>query len=221
MRMFSVSAGLVLAVCVPVLLVVPATARADWPPMFWEEASTAETAAPVGVQPVLYNVPDGSGAEFMQARTISGQVVNATITLHLRDAGWNPIVGVPASDIWLEIYGVSGNFVACAGGTVADGPTGSDGTTTWQQPLRAGGWTQGPTAVMVWGLPLATNPGLVLRHNSPDINGDGIVELRDVPLFAADFWAGQGAFRSDLRFDGVVNLSDIAPLANAMGAGCP
>lgn len=201
----------------------PASARAGIPPLFWQEVSTAETAAPAGTQPVLYNVPDGSGASFTQARIINGVIVNATITLHMRDDGLNPIVGVPAVDMWLEkeIVANTGNFVPCLGGTLADGPTDVDGVARWTQPLRAGGWSTSRTLVVVWGSALATNTGLVLRHNSPDLNGDLVVDLADVPLFAADFMNRSNAFRSDLHFDGVVNLSDIAPLASALGRGCP
>lgn len=201
----------------------PATARADWPPMFWQEVSTAETAAPVGVQPVLYNLPDGSGAPFTQARIVNGVIVNATITLHLRDGGLNPIVGVPAEDMWLEkeVVAGTGNFAPCLGGTLADGPTDQDGVARWARPLRAGGWSTSRTLVVVWGAALATNTGLVLRHNSPDLNGDLVVNLADVPLFAADFMSGGNALRSDLQYDGVVNLSDIPRLSGALGAGCP
>lgn len=214
---------LVPAVLLALAALAPAAARADWPPMFWQEVSTAETAAPVGVQPVLYNVPDGSGASFTQARIVNGVIVNATITLHLRDTGWNPIVGVPAVDMWLEkeVVANTGNFVPCLGGTLADGPTDQDGVARWALPLRAGGWSTSRTLVVVWGAALATNTGLVLRHNSPDLNGDLVVNLADVPLFAADFWSRGNAFRSDLHYDGVVSLSDIPRLSAAMGRGCP
>lgn len=201
----------------------PAAALADWPPMFWEEVSTAETAAPAGAQPVLFSVPDGSGAPFTQARVVGGQIVDATITLYLRDPGGNPIVGVPAIDMWLEkeILAGSGSFPACPYGTTADGPTDADGIARWAMPLEAGGWSTSRTLVLVWGQSLATNTGLILRHNSPDLNGDLVVNLSDVPLFAADFMSGTNAFRSDLHFDGQVNLSDIPRLAGAMGRGCP
>lgn len=38
---------------------------------------------------------------------------------------------------------------------------------------------------------------------------------------AADFSGGMNAFRSDLKFDGVVNLSDIPVMSAAIGANCP
>ena len=59
-----------------------------------------------------------------------------------------------------------------------------------------------------------------LRLNSSDIDGNGTVNLSDVQLFATDFY-GSYDYRSDFVWDGVVNLSDIVPLARAMGADCP
>lgn len=195
----------------------------DPPQPFWNESFMAETAAPPGTFPVLFHVPDGSGASFAQARVPGGQTIDATVTLHLWDSGMNPIVGLPATDMWLEreVVAGTGNFAACANGTIADGPSDLDGSARWREPLRAGGWSTSRTLVVVCGVPLPSNTGLVLRHNSADLNGDLVVNLADVPLFAADFQSGSNAFRSDLHYDGLVNLSDIPRLSGAMGRGCP
>ncbi len=40
-------------------------------------------------------------------------------------------------------------------------------------------------------------------------------------LFAQDFLAGSGAFRSDFFWDGQINLADLGLLAQHMGASCP
>ena len=186
------------------------------------EYSIAATAAPAGVTPVLYNLPDGTGALFTQACRPTGATVDATITLTVYDAGMSPVANVPATEMWLEkeIVSGTGNFVACLGGTMADGPTNALGVTHWVQPLHAGGWSTAKTLVVINGAPLVTNTGLVLSHNSADLNGDGAVNLADVPLFAADFY-GSYRFRSDLRYDHAVNLSDIPRLAGALGVGCP
>lgn len=203
------------------LLAATMSAAGDWPPPFWQESSIATTAAPAGAAPVLFSRPDGAGAAFTQARTTGG-VVNATITLTMLEVPGVPIPGIAATDMWLEreIVANTGNFVACDGGTLADRPTDAAGVTHWTRPLRAGGWSTAKTLVVVWGSALASNTGLVLRHNSADLNGDRVVNLSDVPLFAGDF-AGSYHFRSDLLYDGVVNLSDIPRLAAAVGADCP
>lgn len=186
------------------------------------QLSTASTAAGVGVTPVMYNLPNGLGSTFAQARSTGG-VVNATITLTVLDGGGVPVANFSASDMWLEkeIVAGTGNFIACTGGTTADVNTSALGVTTWANPLRAGGWSTSKTLVVINGAPLTSNTGLILRHNSADINGDGNANLSDIPLFATDFSAGSNAFRSDLQFDGFVNLSDIPRLASGVGAVCP
>lgn len=188
----------------------------------WSVYSVATTAAPVGVTPVLYNLPSGAGVMFTQGRYGDFLAVDATITLTVYDPGLVPVPNVPATEMWLEKENVggTGNFVACLGGTLADGPTNAQGVTHWVQPLNAGGWSTARTLVVINGTPLATSAGLVLRHNSADLNGDGVVNLADVPLFAADF-SGSYRFRSDLHYDGVINLSDIPRMAIGIGAACP
>lgn len=186
------------------------------------QLSTASTAAGAGVTPVLFNLPNGLGSTFAQARSLGG-VVNATITLTVLDGGGVPVANFSASDMWLEkeVVAGTGNFVACNGGTVADVNTSGVGVTTWANPLRAGGWSSSKTIVVINGAALTSNSGLVLQHNSADINGDGIANLSDVPLFATDFSVLPAALRSDLQFDGLVNLSDIPRLAAGIGAACP
>lgn len=186
------------------------------------QLTTASTAAGVGVTPVMYNLPNGLGSTFAQARSTSG-VVNATITMTVLDGGGVPVANFSANDMWLEkaVAAGTGNFIACTGGTTADVNTSALGVTTWAAPLRAGGWSTSATLVVISGAALTSNPGLVLRHNSADINGDGSANLSDIPLFATDFSSGLNTFRSDLQFDGAVNLSDIPRLAAGVGAVCP
>jgi hypothetical protein len=184
------------------------------------QLSTAHTAASAGVNPVMYNLPNGLGSTFAQARATSG-VVNATITLTVLDGGGVPVANFSAADMWLQkaVVAGTGNFIACTGGTTADLNTNNAGVTTWAAPLRAGGWSTSNTLVVINGAALTSNAGLNLRHNSADINGDGVANLSDIPLFASDY--GSAAFRSDLLFDGVVNVSDIPRLASGVGAVCP
>lgn len=209
---------LIFALAALALMLIAAVAAAQG----WSDYSIATTAAPAGVTPVLYNLPNGTGALFTQACLSTGATVDATITLTVYDPGMSPVANVSATEMWLEkeIVSGTGNFVACLGGTLADGPTDAQGVTHWVQPLHAGGWSTAKTLVVIRGAPLVTNTGLVLRHNSADLNGDGTVNLSDVPLFAADF-SGSYRFRSDLHYDNAVNLSDIPRLAAAMGATCP
>jgi hypothetical protein len=70
--------------------------------------------------------------------------------------------------------------------------------------------------VPVWAL----DPRVPLHFNSPDINGDLVVNLVDLQIFTAEYFLTQG-FRADFHRDGVVNLSDLAQFAYAFGGACP
>jgi hypothetical protein len=171
---------------------------------------------------VLYNLPNAAGSSFTEAVAIVGlATVDATISLTLNDGTGAPINLFPFEDLWLESD--DGGLVGCTGGTTADGSTDALGYTQWQNPLAAGGSTAATalTVVVVNGAALTSSAGLPIAHNSADINADGLVNLSDVQLFAADFYAVSYNFQSDLAFDGTVNLSDIVPLAQAFGGACP
>jgi hypothetical protein len=62
---------------------------------------------------------------------------------------------------------------------------------------------------------------LNVSFNSPDINGDLVVNLSDIAFFASDFFSPGYNYRSDFNYDQVINLQDVAMLAGAVGAFCP
>lgn len=197
---------------------VATPAAADWgvPSPY-----TTEYRLPAGFAPpaTILVVPDGSGPPLSQARSLAGHVVDATIRVLARDETGLPEPGVATAGLTLTWSG--GSVAACGGALCADHLTLADGSTEFALPLRAGGHSQGPVRLLIWGGPVFTNDGLPLQVNSPDLNGDLEVNLQDVPLFAQDFFGGTYNFRSDLHYDGVVNLSDIVPLVQHLGAGCP
>jgi len=168
--------------------------------------------------PSLLVVPDGSGNPFTEALDEQGNVVDATITLYLRDPTGSAIVNYPREDLWLETAG--GGVVPCIGGLIADQHTDANGMTLWTNPPVAGGYSQGPILVLVNGSALTSNPGLPLRITSPDINGDLVVNLADLAILAPDFYSGYN-FRSDLNGDDLLNLTDISIFAQHLGAHCP
>ncbi len=175
---------------------------------------TLSGAATGGAGPyTMFNIPNGGGSSFVDA---AGG--DATITLTLLDGLSAPIANFPFEDAWL--VSLDAGMAACTGGTTADANTDIDGITTWATPLQAGGSSQAGTQVSISGANL-NGPALNIDHNSADINGDGNVNLTDVPLFAGDFYGGGYVFRSDFAFDGAVNLSDVVRLAQALGASCP
>ncbi|MFO7581993.1 FlgD immunoglobulin-like domain containing protein [Guyparkeria sp.] len=181
--------------------------------------STAATAA---IQPVsVFVLPDGSGDRLDDANLFGGGAVDATITLTLYDANYDPIAGYPAEDLWLETEWGSLRF--CEGSGIADANTDANGMTTFSGPFRGGGHSDPGGGdllfVMVAGDALASGPPLEIYFNSADINGDLRVDEADEDLFASDL-AGGYNYRSDFNGDGVVNLSDATLFHGGFGASC-
>jgi hypothetical protein len=173
------------------------------------------TANPV----VLLVLPDGTGNPFSEAQILDdGTRIDATITLVLLDNFFTPIATYPFEDMWLESS--DGGLIPCIGGTTADSNSDANGETTWANPLRAGGSSSEVTYVVVSGAPLTSNPPLDLKFNSPDIDGDGYVNLMDVTLFSAAYF-GPYDFSCDFYADGVLNLLDVSLMATGLGASCP
>jgi hypothetical protein len=164
----------------------------------------------------VYMRPDGGGHPLSSAYLMGGQEADATITLHLVDISGAPIYLYPFEDLWLECD--AGSLALCLGGSTADDDTDINGETTFSHPIYGGGQGQG-VVVLVSGMPLA-QPPLPISLNSPDITGDLVVNITDMVLFGAD-WLGSYRYRSDLFYDGVIDISDIALFAQGMGASCP
>jgi hypothetical protein len=207
--------GIVILALIACFFCQPSFGITDVPDHFLSEAFIAYGGPGV---PSLLVVPDGVGNPFTEAFDEQGNVVDATITLHLRDSQGMPFFFFPREDLWLET--VDGGLVSCIWGLIADDHTDHNGMTQWIEPAIAGGYSEGPVLVFVNGSPLTSNPGLPLRFNSPDINGDLVVNLADVVIFAGDYFSGY-QYRSDLVRDGVLNLSDIALFSLHVGAHCP
>ena len=110
-------------------------------------------------------------------------------------------------------------MVACAAGTIADGPTDANGETTWTRPLLAGRNSGGETMHgVVSGWRLAAP--LPITVNSSDMNGDLLVDLSDIVLFAQTLH-GAYSYAADFNFDGVVNLVDVVYFVPTIGTNCP
>ncbi len=208
--------GKIAGIFVATLMVCAAAAALatvpDVSPSYAERAYTGPETA------VMFNVPNGSGDAFTSASIIGG-TVDATITLTLLVFPDTPVANFPFEDCWIQ--SADGGLVSCTGGATADFNTDALGKTTWGTPLQAGGSSEALTVVYISGAALTSGPGLAISHNSADINGDGSVNLTDVPLFADGFHGGTYDFSSDFVYDGVVNLSDVVKFAQALGASCP
>jgi len=169
---------------------------------------------------VLMVRPDGLGPGLENARDLAGNPVDATIEVWVLDYAAMGLVNFPWQDVWIK--SIDGNRPAGCGyssvGITMDANADSIGRMFLSRPPIAGGWNDGDSSAMINGD--AIN-GLILqlRWNSPDINGDLKVDLTDAGLFTGDLVAGYH-FRSDLVYDGVLNLSDVGVMANSLGAEC-
>ena len=179
------------------------------------EDSTAEIAYNGPGIPLVMVVPDGSGTPLNQAFDENGNVVDATITMYLRDYAGDPIANFPYEDIWLDTG--PGGMNPCIGGANPDDNTDLNGMTSWTAPLEAGGYSDGPVMVMVNGSALTSNSGLALRIKSPDLDGSLYVILGDLTIMAEDYFSGAYHFRCDFNNDGALNLTDVQIMADHYG----
>jgi hypothetical protein len=96
------------------------------------------------------------------------------------------------------------------------GATDASGMTAVVLPLRGGGHgTAADFALAAPNVYCALNYDSGLKVNSPDLDGDLLVNLSDLTLFARDFF-GPYNYRSDLQWNGHIDLGDLSYFAVAM-----
>lgn len=162
--------------------------------------------------------PDGGGPTL--------ESLGLTVTLTIRDALNQLIVGFPYQDIWLGDNAGGTEITLCSGGSYADANTDENGTTTISGAISGGGWTTSGLQVYAAGLPFGSAP-LPITVTSPDLDGNLIVEFNDLSMvpggFAQLYLAGGYDLRVDLNCDGAVNLADVTRFAGSyLGqASCP
>jgi len=209
---------------------------------FWGTATALAQNSPVaqncsatlvtqGLPPIsMLLEPNGTGTPLSVCYDATGAMVNAWISVTLRDAAGSAVTNVPATDVRLEEIG---SPLAWCGlnwypppahaPNLADVPSNAIGQTSFTLSYHGGGWIQGPIFVWVLEASGAWNPipmPVNTYFNSVDINGDLLVNLTDVTLFTADFF-GAPQYRSDFNNDGAINLTDLTLLAPHIGASCP
>ena len=191
--------------CVHLLIASAAFAQID---------PTASSAS-IDQAVTLLVLPDGNGD------TIGSW--GATLSLNVVDVNGNPVTDLVAADI--EVDGSPPNGLAdgfsspMTHNLVAGGfNMGQPGEYTVTAALYAGGWSNG-AIVKVRGQQITSSP-LSLDMNSPDISGDGVVNLVDAALFTQDVF-GTYHFRSDFEFDGVINLLDLGLMSSSIGIRFP
>jgi len=179
------------------------------------ELSTATYLAD-GTQVSVYNLPNAAGDPLNDVYVLGGSKTDATVTLTLVDGTPTPIFNYPFEDMWIESNDPA--MAICPGGSTADANTDANGQTTFSGALFAG-FNGAGLVVVINGDALEQQP-LDFLFNSPDMNGDLVVNLTDVVLFAGVYY-GAYEYAADFYWDGVINLSDIVLLAQGQGATCP
>ncbi len=202
-----------------ILCILVNTGMADIPDYFLANPVFA-TTEPVSV----YTLPGGEGHSLANCFLFGGSEADASIQLTIEASSGEFIAGLPAEDLWLEPDGEA-DLVFCAGGNIADHPTDAEGRTSFSGPFSGGGWFPAVvgTASLVlhtpYNIPCLDWPDVPISINSPDLLVDHVVNLSDVVVFVGDYY-GEYTYRSDFYWDGVINLSDIVLLSQALGAAC-
>ena len=176
-------------------------------------------AAPIGGPGWLGSCPAGDG----QPLTGTGMI---GIMVRVIDVTGAPVLGLGPDDF--EVDGLV-PFLVCdaffpglprwdvmPGGFNVAGP----GLYRIDGPLLAGGHEPGQAIVKVRGVRLLGQPPLPLRMVSPDLDGNGAVNLADISIFAGAYF-GPYDWRADFNGDGSINLADIPILASHLGHALP
>lgn len=203
---------------IALLVGAASVASATTPDLTLSTSSRADGSAATAV---VFNLPDGSGAAFSDAVSDAYAPIDATISVTLLNANGIPVPNFPMEDLYLVNDDGSefGGLMVCGGFATADANSDANGMTQWANPLLAGGNSAALTVIMVSGAPLESSAGEAVSFNSSDINGDLEVNLVDVVQFAGDF--GGYTFRSDFRYDGVLDLLDVVILGQTQSVDCP
>jgi len=182
-------------------------------------------------------VPSGFGRPLTSAfrygsPCLTSEMVNATIQVTWRDGTGMPVAPpVEACNVWIEP--LSGALPAClssfpgckGGGTRADGLSVNSISTFTRAPWSGGHSlsTGDMCQVYYWDgtAKRAIGPPLAILFNSPDINGDNIVNLTDTVAFSRGVTSGVYGYSWDFWADCQVNLSDVAIYVQNLYMACP
>ncbi|MBD3222782.1 hypothetical protein GF314_16245 [bacterium] len=186
----------------------------DWEYYMWG-AALAEVD-PAAEPSCVFARPDGGGLPLTHAYAPGGAIVDATLTLSLVTSDGDPLVGLPAEDVWLMSTG--SGLAPCGWGCLPDGPSDENGQMVWREPLLAGGHTVGESLVIALaGTPMQREFDITVK--TPDQDGDRLVNLTDITIFAQAL--GSYVESCDFNDDGTVNLSDLARFTGGIGRTCP
>ena len=202
-----------LSVVLTVLLCGAALSHADIPIPSLSSWSHGLTA-PAG----LCVCPAGDG-DPLSAMQNGIATVDGTITVNVINILGEPVTNYPQEDLWLEAFGMP----SCGnGGLDADAPTDAMGVTTFSGAPAMGGVMSDVLMVMIAGTP-CENPGFnenLIHFTSPDLDGNGQVDLSDVVEFVDRLETNPSDPAIDFFFDGQQTLSDIVVFAQHLNHTC-
>jgi hypothetical protein len=163
-------------------------------------------------------LPGGQGEQ--RAFAYPGIEVEVELGFQLVDLAGQPVPGVELSQVVMWVEGGPPAICPDAWAGISSDAEG------WVTVPFSGGGHVAPDPQRSLGIYLNLCPTLMLdvredvAFNSPDLNGDLEVDLRDIPLFARDFY-GPYNYRSDFNWDGAVDLGDLIFMVQAVAAKCP
>lgn len=150
------------------------------------------------------------------------------VRIQVIDTAGQPVPDVPADDFWFVDCDPINDLCLCGGSasSAADSITNAQGYTTMCNGTISGGGcipveglavvVQGFT-ILDAGPPCVDVTCLPIPVRSPDINGDCLVNVQDLGLFAANFPPNPYGLCPDLNCDGLVNVQDLGLFAFHFG----
>lgn len=196
-----------------ILLLIAAPAQAQPDPL----ASSIALGSPAAT---IMNCPAGDGDTFVSVG--SGIVVQV-----------NDVTGLPLSGLTNRDFEVDGfTPFAVSDALFTTFPPAFDvapllffpvgpGTYRIDGPLFAGGNDNAGAIVKVLGVQIITGAPLAVQMTSPDIDGNGIVNIVDIGALAAGFTSGVYTWQIDFNGDGVIDIADIGKFAVHLSHGLP
>lgn len=175
----------------------------------------------------LFVCPQGDTDTFDDQIGGLGSTVGFLISITMLETGSIPIPNIPGSDFWLVDCDPINDAILCGGSASsgADSLTNAAGETTMGGlgGFQGGGCVDGMSVVVQGNALLdpvvscAAAKCLGISIRSPDMNGDNLVALADLSIFATAFPPQPYNTCADFDLSNVVNLSDLARFAFHFG----
>jgi hypothetical protein len=190
----------------------------------WQATSSSENSPNSGILEPCSTTAIAAGGCYLVCPHGDGvrlDGIGSVIYVVVKDMVGAPIPGIPASDFWLVGCNIQLNLCGGGGAIDADSMTNAEGKTTISGSLAAGGCEPVGVWVVMMGViipdPLDCMAPLCLPISSvsPDVDGDGEVQLNDFSAFAIAYPSPPKPLQDCADFDcnGLVELIDFSIFA--------